>query len=389
MNSSFLPLYMKIANDLRMQIHTEKIKPGDKLPTEYEIMQIYNVSRITASKAVSILAEEGLIYRARKLGTFVKDYNKDDIIFSHVDTINTNQKRMFPLVFPFSMNNGLNIVDGILKSDNTNQYYFVPYNSDNSVENEREILTNLLSLNPPGLICNPIVSKKNIPLFMQFKARKIPLIFIDHGVYGVDAPCVTTDNHAISYNLTSKLIAMGHTKIASVCTNGTLDTVKARFTGMVKALIENNIIPQEEFFIEIKHKHKNSAHDLLLSDDPEDFDLPAILKTLMSSENRPTALICTNDAIAIHIEKLALASGISVPKDLSIIGFDNTELCNHMVVPLTSIAQNYEQLGAEAISIFNRITVKSPVPSITRVPAKIVWRDSVRNFTNYDVDSYL
>ena len=43
-------------------------------------MQRYDVSRITASKAVSILAEEGLIYRARKLGTFVKDLFLNQII---------------------------------------------------------------------------------------------------------------------------------------------------------------------------------------------------------------------------------------------------------------------------------------------------------------------
>ncbi len=386
MNSSFSPLYMKIANDLRMQIHTGKIKPSDKLPTEYELMQLYDVSRITASKAVSILAEEGLIYRARKLGTFVKDFDKDDSFISPMESLNPNQKRMFPLVFPFSMNNGLNIIDGILKSESTNQYYFVPYNSDNRLENEREILTNLLSMNPPGVICHPIVSKKNIPLFMQFKAKKIPLIFIDHGIYGIDAPCVTTDNHAISYNLTNKLIAMGHTRIAFICTNSTLDTVKARFSGILKALIDHNMIMPEEFFIEIKGK--NPSHDILLSDNPEDFDLPQILKSLLSLENSPTVLVCANDAIAIHIEKIALSMGLSIPKDISITSFDNTELCKHVSVPLTSVAQNYEQLGSEAISIFNRLTVKSPVPSLTRVPATIVWRDSVRNFTNINVDGY-
>lgn len=387
MTSSFIPLYMKIANDLRLQIQTERIKPGDKLPTEYELMQHYNVSRITASKAVSILAEEGLIYRARKLGTFVKDFNKDTAFSAPpIDPLMPVQKKMFPLVFPFSMNNGLNIINGILKSDSTNKYYFVPYNSDNSLENERRILTNILKLNPPGLICHPIVSKKNIPIFMEFKTRKIPLIFIDHGIYGIDAPCVTTDNHTISYNLTRKLIEMGHTKIAFICTNPNLETTKARFSGFVKALIENNIILPEEYFIELKSKHP--THDILISDDPENFDLPANFNSLMSLENKPTAVICINDAIAIHIEKLALASGISIPKELSIIGFDNTEFCNHMTVPLTAVEQNYERFGSEAISIFNRLCVKSPVPSVTHIPANIVWRDSVRNFTNADLHRF-
>ena len=387
MDSGFTPLYMKIANDLRTQIHTERIKPGDKLPTEYELMQHYNVSRITASKAVSILADEGLIYRARKLGTFVKDFSKDNVFtVPPIDPLMPVQKKMFPLVFPFSMNNGLNFIDGVLNSEKTNDYYFVPYNSDNSLENERRILTNILKLNPPGLICHPIVSKKNIPIFMEFKSRKIPLIFIDHGIYGIDAPCITTDNQTISYKLTRKLIEMGHTKIAFVCTNSELETTKARFSGYIKALIENNIKLQEDYFIELKSKEP--THDLLISNDPEDFNLPAKFNALMSLENPPTAAVCINDAIAIHIEKLALASGISIPKDLSIVGFDNTEFCNHMTVPLTSVEQNYERFGAEAISIFNKLTVKSPVPSVTHIPAKIIWRDSVKNFTNVDINRF-
>ncbi len=382
MNSSFLPLYMKIANDLRMQIQTEKIKPGDKLPTEFELMQLYDVSRITASKAVAILAEEGLIYRARKLGTFVKDFNRDSQFLSPLTTDNTLQKKMFPLVFPFSMNSGLNIIDGVVKSDSSNQYYFVPYNSDNSLENEREILTNLLSINPPGLICHPIVSKKNVPLFMQFIVRKIPVIFIDHGVYGVNAPFVTTDNHNICYNLTRELISMGHTRIAFVATNSTLETSKARFAGYIKALVENNIVPSPEYFVDITSELP--THDILISDDPEVFNLPSIFKSIMSLKERPTALICVNDAIAIHIEKLALAQGISIPNDLSIVGFDNSDICNHLTVPLTAVAPNYEQIGAEAISIYNRLITKDHVPSVTHVPAKIMWRDSVKSFTQYN-----
>ena len=237
-------------------------------------------------------------------------------------------------------------------------------------------------MNPPGLICHPIVSKKNIPLFMQFKARKIPLIFIDHGVYGIEAPCVTTDSYNVAYTLTNKLIEMGHSRIAFICTNSNIETAKSRFSGYLKALIENNIILHEDYLVNLKSKH--SSHDLLISDDPEDFGLPAAFEALMSLEEKPTAVVCINDAIAIHIEKLAISMGISIPKDLSIIGFDNTELCNHMTVPLTSVAQNYEQFGAEAISIFNKIIVRSPVPSLTKVPAKIIWRESVRNFTNVD-----
>ena len=65
------PLYQQLMEDVRSQIENSLLLPGDKLPTEREFMQKYNVSRITVSKALNELKAEGLITRFPNKGSFV------------------------------------------------------------------------------------------------------------------------------------------------------------------------------------------------------------------------------------------------------------------------------------------------------------------------------
>lgn len=68
------PLYAQVAEDLRMKILTEEWKPGDKIPPELDLCDMYHVSRITIRKSIDDLVRENLVYRERAKGTFVCDW---------------------------------------------------------------------------------------------------------------------------------------------------------------------------------------------------------------------------------------------------------------------------------------------------------------------------
>ncbi|ASN05651.1 GntR family transcriptional regulator [Virgibacillus necropolis] len=74
------PLYAQIADQLRLNIQTEKWAEGQRIPTEMELCEHYHVSRITIRKAIGDLVRENLLYRKRAIGTFVKEMapNKDE-----------------------------------------------------------------------------------------------------------------------------------------------------------------------------------------------------------------------------------------------------------------------------------------------------------------------
>lgn len=65
------PLYVQLMQNLREQIHTGKLQPGEKLPSERALCEIYDVSRITVRHAISEAEKEGLVKRAQGMGTFV------------------------------------------------------------------------------------------------------------------------------------------------------------------------------------------------------------------------------------------------------------------------------------------------------------------------------
>lgn len=85
---SMIPMYKQIINILNEQIENGELNPGDKLPSEAELMERYQVSRITIRSAISELEEDGLVVRSRGKGTFIASkkalYSADDQIgFTH------------------------------------------------------------------------------------------------------------------------------------------------------------------------------------------------------------------------------------------------------------------------------------------------------------------
>lgn len=70
-----LTLYMQVAEDLILNIRSEKWRCGERIPTEYELCDIYHVSRITIRRAIEELVRDGLLYRKRAKGTFVQEEN--------------------------------------------------------------------------------------------------------------------------------------------------------------------------------------------------------------------------------------------------------------------------------------------------------------------------
>lgn len=66
-----MPLYIQVATEIRRRIDDGEIPPGHAVPSEHEIETVYQVSRITATKALRLLREEGIVYLVRGRGTFV------------------------------------------------------------------------------------------------------------------------------------------------------------------------------------------------------------------------------------------------------------------------------------------------------------------------------
>jgi len=145
---------------------------------------------------------------------------------------------------------------------------------------------------------------------------------------------VIIDNLEGAKEAVKYLIEIGHRRIGFIS-----DTVttKKRFEGYKNALEENNM-EIDETLIEIRNGRS------------EEIGYQAGLK-LLSKPNRPTAIFCVNDLIAIGLMRASFELNIKVPEQISIIGFDDIPVSRYLPIPLTTVSQPIKDIAREAVGL--------------------------------------
>ncbi len=379
METNYQPLYRRIYNDIRAQIVNGNLKVGDKVPTEFELMDKYSVSRITTARALKELANDGFIQRTRKNGSVVtqcddtKPITNTDIPVSAP----SSSFRHIPLLMPFAPSVGFDILSSVYQEAQRRQYLITLYNSEKQLDKEYEKLQEISKLDIGGLICMPIESYQNLSFYNHFKHKGIPIVFVDRRLPYIDIPYVATDNFHAMYQLTDWLINQGHRQIAFYCYDLNIYNEQLRFRGYIAALEDHGIELNSQYIAEL---NANKMSDIMLQEGNEQADklVNEYLGYIMSLPVPPTALVCAFDLLAAYVEKQANLLKISIPNDLSVTGFDNNSICSHLEVPLTSVAQDYDAIGKKAVEIIDMLIAGEKVNAEYLMPSTIVQRASVK-----------
>lgn len=163
-------------------------------------------------------------------------------------------------------------------------------------------------------------------------------------------PHVFVDNFQPSYDLTRYLIGLGHRRIGVVQAPDYLPVRKERLGGYLQAMHDAGIeIRDEDIF-------------------DGGFESPAghnVARALLERgrDRMPTAMMCSNDEMAMGMISDLVQAGIKVPEDISAIGFDDSTLADVYSPPLTTVAQPREQIGREAMDLLLRILADPSIPS--------------------------
>lgn len=209
-----------------------------------------------------------------------------------------------------------------------------------------------------GLILLGILDRK---VREKIDGIDLPKVYVDVYDEGHKSDSVVTENIYSAYEITEHLIQKGHRRIGFVGTVGATTSITDRYLGYARRMIEQGIVPEERW--RIPDRNEDGAIDLIL---PEEL---------------PTAFMCNCDETAFRLVKTLRSRGLSVPEDVSIVGFDNdiyAELCEPQ---LTTVAVNVEQIGKVAAKRMVRYmeNPKKGGGEVFRVPGKIIFRDSVKD----------
>jgi GntR family transcriptional regulator, arabinose operon transcriptional repressor len=330
------PKYQKLRDYLIETIQSGKIHVGDKIYSENELAETFEISRNTVRQAIGELVNEGWLYRVQGKGTFVNRHPGEKLEKSKTIAVITTYLNDY--IFP-SITRG---IDSILSVNNFSMILSCTYNQH---QKERLCLENLLNQNISGLIVEPtksVLPNPNIDLYKKFTESGIPVLFIHGGYKELEYSYIVEDDTEAGYLAAKHLIELGHERIAGIFK---IDDIQGhhRFMGYQKAhaeaefqLSDSRIMWFETNDLETKFNRSNLQLETLLS--------------------QCTALVCYNDQIALKVIDTLREQEIKVPENISLVSFDDSQLAVASETKLTTVTHPKEALGEEAAkAIINMI----------------------------------
>ncbi|MFC4619745.1 GntR family transcriptional regulator [Camelliibacillus cellulosilyticus] len=344
MNIERQPLYVQIQEYLKQLIVEKKLKPNDKIPTEKELMEQFNVSRITVANALAEMAKEGWIYRIPGRGSFVSD-----VPVKQEDSQGIEKKvvkglphaiNLIGLVIP-SLEDffAIRIIQGIREVLEAHHYHLAIVISGNSKDREEEIIVQLIEKGAKGLLIFPVDAETYNEEILALKMNKFPFVLIDRYLPGIDTHLVCSDSYKGAELAVNHLWDLGHRNIA-ICSDSPLPTmsVSDRITGYMEALRKKEVLINPSLILtEFKVDYGQ-------------FDEKSPLARYLKS-NLATAMITLNARLGLYIKSLAFKIGLKVPDDLSIVTFDDPIPFYDEIGGFTHINQHEKEMGKKSADI--------------------------------------
>ena len=291
---------------------------------------------------------------------FVQDWHKDWSTDTDSKIIGVITTHIADYIFP-------DIISGIDRVISDAGYSLLISNTHNDHEKERKSLINMLDTKVAGLIIEPTqsaLSNPNMDLYQEIKDDQIPTLFINAKYPALDFPGVTTDDKAAEERMLEYLFKLGHQSVLGVFQVDDIQGVN-RMNGFVQAYQ--------------RHPEFSYRSNLIMYQSGDDFDrVMKRIKTYLEQDERPTAIACYNDRLAIQVMDYLRSNDYRVPEDVSIVGFDDYLMSQYMSPALTTLNHEKERMGEDAGRMLIKLLNHEEVADINYEPA-LVKRQSAVN----------
>lgn len=227
---------------------------------------------------------------------------------------------------------------------------------------EREILALLSALRPDGLILTPPVSDSLVALG-ALEQRGVPYVRLGAETELDRGRRVYMDDHRAAYDMTVHLARLGHRDIGFIVGNARYAASRARREGFESAMARHGLPVRGEWVLE------------------GDFTFQSGLECgvqLFAGATRPTAVFASNDDMAFGVMQAAQRRGLSVPGDVSVVGFDDAPGAQFSVPQLTTIRQPVSEMAeiAARMLIDNVQGAAEGAPRVHQVAYALMVRGS-------------
>ncbi|MEH7306824.1 LacI family DNA-binding transcriptional regulator [Neobacillus drentensis] len=251
------------------------------------------------------------------------------------------------------------ILSGINESVSEKDYDLVLFNTNSTKQREKTYTQLCRERRVDGVIIQGI--KTDDPYLKEVVDCNIPCVLIDIPIHSDQVGYVSTDNVSGAKKAVEYLIGLGHTNIAMVNGHSKAFVSQRRQEGYISALSDNGLTVHPNWIVNGRFEEVSAKE--------------AALK-LLTDNREITAIFCASDLMALGVMKAAEELGLSVPGDLSIVGYDDILLASYSSPPLTTISQNFFQLGFQAANLLINILEEKADPHVIIMNTKLIERGS-------------
>lgn len=322
-----------------------------------DIAKDLGISPMAVSKAlrnhsdISAETKERVLKRAAEL-----NYRVDWVARSMV----TGRTYLVGLVVPDLMQSFFAEVASALTAALSPAGYFLLISDTNErAAEEAANIEVLVSRKIDGLI---IASAQRVGTALE--KLKTPYVLIDRRISGLDANYVGTKNEDVGSLATEHLIEQGCRRIAHL-RGPMLSTAVGRLRGYRRALEKHGLTVPEDYIVDAGHQDTTGYQ---------------AMKKLLSLSPRPDGVFCFNDPVAIGALHAILDAGLSIPKDVAVIGAANMHYSDILRIPLSTVDQCTAEMGQQAAQVLlESIAAKRPLkPRQIVIPPRLIVRASSR-----------
>lgn len=363
------PKHRALFRQLAAEINSGKHRPGDRLPSEAQLVRRFRVSRPTVGRALRDLQAQGLITRRAGSGTYVHNPREDPSALPAFPQLG--------LIVPSLRHTEIfeSICAELASLARVHDYALLWGGTTQPPSPEAE-----MSIQEAETLCDQFIARRALGVFfVPFEHRPdcaaanqrittklhhagIPVVLIDRDISpfpersGFDV--VGIDNFAGGYALATHLIKLRASRLAYVSLPRTAPTVNARIAGAQVAMLEHGI---------------PVARDFVLTGDPTDEKFVRSFAVARQLD----AILCTSDHVAAQLLRTLTRLRIRVPEQVRLVGFDDMRIADLLTVRLTTMAQPCRDIAIAAFQAMRERLIAPTLParSLLLTP-RLVVRES-------------
>lgn len=335
-----------------------------KKVTIYDIAREADVSISTVSRILTGSAPVNPMTKQR-VETVLQKYNFRPNLVAR--NLSNQRSMMIGVILPDITNPFFSTLFAEMqRSAVAKEYSLLLFNAMNKLELESEGLAFLSRHQIDGLIflggrVNEIVPPREYQQEMMQVTAQVPTVIVNGEMSDIDAVTVSTDEQCGIAQIVDYLAELGHRRIGLLGGSSNITVTRNR---------------QQAFRAEMTRLGLAVNEAWLITDGFSIESGEKALEILLTRAEQPTAVIAINDLVALGILKAARRHHIDVPKQLSLVGFDDVYLASVSSPELTSVSHNYPALGHAVIETIVKRIDGEQTPTEILIDMQLVVRDS-------------